>query len=99
MNNLDIEAKKLLSWMYNNKYVNVTILILLGTYFVLTPKITLLIQLLYSNIIFRILIILLIIFFAIYDSSLAIMITAVYLLTLNKINIIEKITESKVKEY
>lgn len=97
MINLDIEAKKLLSWMYNNKYVNVTLLILLGIYFVSAPKITNVIQLLYTNIIFRILIILLIIFFANYDPRLAIMIMAVYLLTLNKINNIENIPNDKSK--
>jgi len=97
MNNLDIEAKKLLSWMYNNKYVNVTILILLGTYFIISPKISNTIQLLYSNIIFRILIILLIIYLGNYDPRLAIMITAVYLLTLNKINNIENIPNDKSK--
>jgi hypothetical protein len=99
MNLLENEAQKNLSWMYTNKYVNITLLILLGVYFVITPKISKFVELLYSNIVFRILIILLIIFFANHDPRLAIMITVVYLLTLNKINNIENFTNDKVNKY
>lgn len=99
MNRLKIEAKKILSWMYTNKYVNITLLILLGIYFIISPKISNTIQLLYSNIVFRVLIVLLIIFFAKYEPRLAIMITAVYLLTLNRINNMEKFQQSEIKEY
>jgi len=90
MDRLDNEANKFLSRVYTNKYVNISLLILLAVYFVIPPKMTHVIELLYGNIIFRILFILLIIFFANHDPRLAIMITAVYLLTQSKLNNIEK---------
>ena len=85
MNNLDIESTKILSWMYENKYVKITLLILFALYFTLSPKVPKTVRLLYDNIVFRILIILLIIFLSMHDHQLAIMITIVYLLTINNI--------------
>jgi hypothetical protein len=86
MNQINIESSKLLSWMYKNPHIKATLLVLLGLFFVVSPKIPDTIRLLYNNVIFRIMIILLIIFLSVHDYQLAIMVTIVYLLTLQKLN-------------
>ena len=83
---LDQEATKFLSFLYNNKFVKIPLLILLATYFVISPKLPNYIHVIYNNIIFKILIVLLIVFLSMHDKQLAIMLTAVYLLTITKIN-------------
>ncbi len=93
LSQIDNELTKYLSWMYANKYIKITLLLLLAAYFVISPKISVTIRLLYNNIIFRILIILLIIFLSMHDYQLAIMLTAVYLLTLNNLNKTEDFTD------
>ena len=67
MDKLDIEATKILSWMYENKYIKISLLILFGVYFAVSPKLPNTVSLLYNNIIFRILVILLIIFLSNHD--------------------------------
>jgi hypothetical protein len=86
MNQLDQETTKIFSFLYKNKYVKIPLLILLATYFVISPKLPFYVHIIYNNIIFKILTVLLIIFLSMHDKQLAIMITAVYLLTITKIN-------------
>lgn len=86
MNQIDIETSKFLSWIYLNKTVKLTLLLLFGLYFILSPKLPNFVLLLYNNIVFRILIVLLIIYLSMHDHQLAIMVSVVYLITLNKLN-------------
>ena len=90
MNYIDIEATRILSWVYKNQYVKIPLLIILSIYFAISPKLPNVVSIVYNNIIFKLLIILFIIFLSIHDKQLAIMITAVYLLTINNLNKIEK---------
>ena len=92
MHQLDQEVTKIFSFLYKNKYVKIPLLLLLAAYFVISPKLPQYVHILYNNIIFKILIVLLIIFLSTHDKQLAIMVTAVYLLTVTKINKSEKFT-------
>lgn len=83
---IDNETSKVLSFMYKNQTVKMILLTLFGLYFVISPKLPNYVRLLYNNIIFRTLIILLIIYLSVHDHQLALMVTAVYLLTLNNLN-------------
>jgi hypothetical protein len=86
MNQLDQEATKILSFLYKNKYVKIPLLLIFAIYFIVSPKLPTFVIIVYNNIIFKLLIVLLIVFLSNHDKQLAIMITAVYLLTLNNIN-------------
>ena len=86
MNQLDYEATKIFSFLYNNPMVKIPLLILLAAYFVISPKLPNFVFIMYDNIIFKILIVLLIIFLSNHDKQLALMVTAVYLLTVFKLN-------------
>ena len=86
MNYIDIEASKFLSWIYLNKYVKTTLLLLFGLYFVIAPKLPNIVSLLYNNFVFRLLVILLIIHLSMHDHQLAIMVSVVYLITLKNLN-------------
>jgi hypothetical protein len=97
MNQIDIEATHIFSWMYKNECIKITILLALGLYFIISPKLSNVISLLYNNIVFRILIISLILFFSVHDIQLAIMVTLVYLVTLTNLNNPDKFTNIKSK--
>ena len=86
MDQIDMEATKILSWMYKNPNVKIPLLLLLGAYFVVSPKLPNVVSIIYNNIIFKILAILLIIFLSVHDRQLAIMFTSVYLLTIYNLN-------------
>ena len=98
MHQLDQEVTKIFSFLYKNKYVKIPLLILLAAYFVISPKLPQYVHILYNNIIFKILIVLLIIFLSTHDKQLALMVTAVYLLTVIKINKSEKFTNVEDEE-
>ena len=83
---IDLETTKYLSFLYNNNLIKISLLLILGLYFVISPKLPQVVYLLYNNIIFRSLIIFIIIFLCNHDIQLAIMIATIYLVTLNNIN-------------
>ena len=85
MYQLDIEDSKFLSWTYSNQTVKITLLLLFGLYFVISPKLPNVVSILYNNIVFRLLVVLLIVYLSIHDRQLAIMVTVVYLITLNNL--------------
>jgi len=85
MNYLDQEATKIFSFIYNKPFVKIPLLIILGIYFVISPKLPNFVHIMYNNIIFKILIISLIIFLSMHDKQLAIMVTLIYLYTVNKL--------------
>ena len=86
MDQFDKEGIKILSWVYKNPMVKIPLLLLLAIYFIMSPKLPHVVLLIYNNIAFKILIILLIIFLSLHDKQLALMISAVYLLTLKNLN-------------
>jgi uncharacterized membrane protein len=85
MNIIDIEASNFLSWIYLNQYIRNILLFLFSLYLIFLPKLPSVMLLLYDNNIFHLLIVLLIIYLSFHDNKLAIMITIIYLVTLNKI--------------
>ena len=82
---IDLETTKYLSFLYNNNLIKISLLFILGLYFVILPKLSNIVYLLYKNIVFRSLILFIIIYLCNHDTQLAIMISTVYLLTLNNI--------------
>ena len=56
----------------------------------MSPKLPNVVSIVYNNLIFKLLIVLFIIFLSVHDQQLAIMVTAVYLLTIYNLNNIEK---------
>ena len=86
MNNIDFEASKFLSWIYLNQYIKIILLFIFSLYFVFLPRLPEVVSLLYNNNIFSLLIILLVIYLTFHDKQLALLITIIYLVTLNKIN-------------
>ncbi len=97
MNQIDIEAIHILSWMYKNYCIKITILLAISLYFVISPKLSNVVLLLYNNVVFRILVISLILFFSVHDIQLAIMTTLIYLVTLTNLNNPDKFTNIKSK--
>ena len=89
MDILNKEGIKILSWVYKNPIVKIFLLLLLAIYFIMSPKLPHVVLLVYNNIVFKIFIVLLIIFLSLHDKQLALMISAVYLLTLKNLNNIE----------
>lgn len=85
MNIIDIEASNFLSWIYLNQYIRNILLFLFSLYLIFLPKLPSVMSLLYDNKIFHLLIVLLIIYLSFHDNKLAIIITIIYLVTLNKI--------------
>jgi hypothetical protein len=85
MNYLDQEATKIFSFLYNNPNVKIPLLIILGTYFVISPKLPNFVHIIYNNFIFKLLIISFIIFLSMHDKQLAIMFSLIYLYTVNKL--------------
>lgn len=98
MNYIDIEATRILSWMYKNQYVKMSLLIILAIYFAISPKLPDVVSIVYNNIIFKLLIVLFIIFLSIHDKQLGIMITAVYLLTIYNLHNIKNYSKDNKKE-
>jgi len=86
MDKLNIKEIKILSLIYTNKYIKISLLIISGLYFVISPKLSNNVLLLYNNMVFRALILLLIIYLSIYDNQLALMVVVVYLITANNLN-------------
>jgi hypothetical protein len=65
----------------------------------MSPKLPKVVSVIYNNIIFKLLIVLLIIFLSVHDRQLAIMVTAVYLLTVHRLNSIEYFTPKPIGDY
>lgn len=86
INIIDLETNKYLSFLYNNNIIKIPLLIVLGLYIVVSPKLPNTVILLYNNIVFRFLIIYLIIFFSNHDIQLSLMFAVTYLFTIYKIN-------------
>jgi hypothetical protein len=85
MNYLDQEATKIFSFLYQKQSVKIPLLLILGTYFIISPKLPNFVHIMYNNIIFKFLIISFIIFLSMHDKQLAIMFTLIYLYTVNKL--------------
>lgn len=83
---VDIESTKYLSFLYNNYLIKTSLLIILGLYFIISPKLSNIMYLLYNNIVFRFLIIYIIIFLSYHDLQLSVIVAFIYLLILNKYN-------------
>jgi len=85
INATDTESVKMLSWMYKHPWVKTLILVILGLYIVLSPKIPKIVVRLYASKIFKLLVVLLILFLSAHDVQLAVMMSIVYLLTVHRI--------------
>jgi len=85
INTTDAESVKMLSWMYKHPWVKTLILVILGLYIVLSPKIPKIVVRLYASKIFKLLVVLLILFLSAHDVQLAVMMSIVYLLTVHRI--------------
>lgn len=86
INIIDLETNKYLSFLYNNNIIKIPLLIVLGLYIVVSPKLPNTVILLYNNMVFRFLVIYLIIFFSNRDIQLSVMIAVAYLFTIYKLD-------------